>query len=179
MKCLRCQHENPPQSRFCFECGARFAPTCSGCGAELPAGVKFCNQCGQAAGGQLPANPRLVSPETYTPKHLAEKILTSKSALEPSLRTMFLVSRTRLAATGVTAEDSVRWAKDVGATDLGIDHNLVDAAVVAAARAAGVKVSVWTVNEEADLRRMRELGAEVVITDRPDLARRVYGRPPR
>ena len=23
MKCLRCQHENPPQSRFCFECGAR------------------------------------------------------------------------------------------------------------------------------------------------------------
>jgi len=34
MKCLRCQHENPPQSRFCFECGARLAPTCSSCGAE-------------------------------------------------------------------------------------------------------------------------------------------------
>jgi len=82
MKCLRCQHENPPQSRFCFECGARLAPTCSSCGAEIPAGVKFCNQCGQAAGGQVPATPRLVSPETYTPKHLAEKILTSKAALE-------------------------------------------------------------------------------------------------
>jgi len=25
MKCLRCQHGNPPQSRFCFECGARLA----------------------------------------------------------------------------------------------------------------------------------------------------------
>ena len=82
MKCLRCQHENPPRSRFCFECGARFAPICSSCGAELPAGVKFCNQCGQAAAGQAPANPRLVSPETYTRKHLAEKILTSKAALE-------------------------------------------------------------------------------------------------
>ena len=82
MKCLQCQHENPPQSRFCFECGARLAPTCSSCGAELPAGVKFCNQCGQAAAGQAPVNPRLVSPETYTPKHLAEKILTSKAALE-------------------------------------------------------------------------------------------------
>jgi class 3 adenylate cyclase len=82
MKCLRCQHENPPQSRFCFECGARLAPTCSSCGAELPAGVKFCNQCGQAATGHAPATPRLVSPETYTPKHLAEKILSSKSALE-------------------------------------------------------------------------------------------------
>jgi class 3 adenylate cyclase/tetratricopeptide (TPR) repeat protein len=82
MKCLRCQHENPPESRFCFECGARLAPTCSSCGAELPAGVKFCNQCGQAAAGQVLATPRLLSPETYTPKHLAEKILTSKAALE-------------------------------------------------------------------------------------------------
>src|ERR1700675_3209095 len=80
--CRSCQHENPPQSRFCFECGARCAVTCSGCGAELPVGVKFCNQCGQAAVGQVPANPRLVSPEAYTPKHLAEKILTSKAALE-------------------------------------------------------------------------------------------------
>src|SRR5213594_2630532 len=82
MKCLRCEHENPPESRFCFACGARLAQTCSSCGAELPAGVKFCNQCGQAAAGPAPAKPRLVSPETYTPKHLAEKILTSKAALE-------------------------------------------------------------------------------------------------
>ncbi len=82
MKCPRCQHENPPLSRFCFECGARFVPTCASCGAELPAGVNFCNQCGQRATAQTPANSRLVSPETYTPRHLAEKILTSKAALE-------------------------------------------------------------------------------------------------
>jgi len=82
MKCLRCQHENPPQSRFCFECGAGLAPTCSSCGAELPVGVKFCNQCGQAAAAHASAKPRLVSPETYTPKHLAERILMSKAALE-------------------------------------------------------------------------------------------------
>lgn len=97
-------------------------------------------------------------------------------ALEPALRTMFLVSQRRLAATGVTAEDSVRWAKDVGATDLGIDHRLVDGAVVAAARAAGLRLSVWTVNEESDLERVRVLGVDVVMTDRPDLARRLYGR---
>ena len=82
MKCPRCQHENPPQSRFCFECGVRLTPTCSGCGAELPAGVKFCNQCGQTTAGQAPAKPPLASPDAYTPKHLAEKILTSKAALE-------------------------------------------------------------------------------------------------
>jgi Double zinc ribbon len=82
MRCLRCQHENPAQSRFCFECGARLTPTCSRCGVEFLAGVKFCNQCGQAAEGQAPTTPRLVSPDTYTPRHLAERILTSKAALE-------------------------------------------------------------------------------------------------
>ncbi len=97
-------------------------------------------------------------------------------ALEPSLRTMFLVSQRRLTATGVTAEDSVRWARDAGATDLGIDHRVLDASVVAAARGAGVRLSAWTVNTEADLRRARELGVDVVITDHPDLARRLYGR---
>jgi glycerophosphoryl diester phosphodiesterase len=98
-------------------------------------------------------------------------------ALEPSLRTMFLVSQRRLTATGVTAEDSVRWAKAVGATDLGIDHRVADASVIAAARAAGLRLSVWTVNAETDLVRMRDLGPDVVMTDRPDLARRLFGRP--
>ena len=33
-------------------------------------------------GSRGPAEPRFASPQSYTPKHLAEKILTSKSALE-------------------------------------------------------------------------------------------------
>ena len=33
-------------------------------------------------GGEAPGQPRFASPQTYTPRHLAEKILTSKSALE-------------------------------------------------------------------------------------------------
>ncbi len=32
MKCPRCQHENPPQAKFCLECGARFAVACAQCG---------------------------------------------------------------------------------------------------------------------------------------------------
>jgi len=39
-----------------------------------------------------------------------------------------------------------------------MNHRLIDADVMAAARAAGVRVSAWTVNEEADLRRMVDLG---------------------
>src|SRR5215468_4486815 len=82
MKCLRCQHENPSQAKFCLDCGARLAHRCSQCGTDLPAVAKFCLECGQAVGGPSAGQDRFSSPESYTPKHLAEKILTSKSALE-------------------------------------------------------------------------------------------------
>jgi class 3 adenylate cyclase/ribosomal protein L40E len=82
MKCPRCQHENPPQAKFCLECGTALALKCATCGAELPAGAKFCPECGQSVSAQPAIATRFASPETYTPKHLAEKILTSKSALE-------------------------------------------------------------------------------------------------
>ena len=82
MKCPRCQHENPPQAKFCLECGTALALKCAVCGTELPAGAKFCLECGQSVGAQPAIATRFISPETYTPKHLAEKSLTSKSALE-------------------------------------------------------------------------------------------------
>ena len=82
MKCPRCQHENPPQAKFCLECGARVALTCPKCRSELPAGAKFCLECGAPVASQATAEQRFTSPESYTPKHLAEKILTSKAALE-------------------------------------------------------------------------------------------------
>src|SRR5262249_23208606 len=53
---------------------------CTRCATELPADASFCLECGQPVGA--PGDSRHVSPETYTPKHLAEKILSSKSALE-------------------------------------------------------------------------------------------------
>ena len=76
MHCPRCDHENPPDSRFCLECGASLALHCARCNTNLPVGAKFCNACGTPVGGDVRA------PETYTPKHLAEKILISRSALE-------------------------------------------------------------------------------------------------
>src|SRR6266571_9189546 len=97
-------------------------------------------------------------------------------ARTPSARTMLLVSRTRLGVEGISAVDAVRRAAGVGTTDVGIDHHLVDARVVAAARAARVRLSAWTVNAEADLLRVRTLGVDVVMTDRPDLALRLFGR---
>ena len=82
MKCPRCQHDNPPQSSFCLECGGRLILTCGSCGADLPSGSRFCNNCGTPVQPSAASRPRFASPDAYTPKHLAEKILTSKSALE-------------------------------------------------------------------------------------------------
>ncbi len=58
MNCPACQHANPDGARFCNDCGHRFA-------VAAP-----------------PAAGRQRSPSDYTPKHLADKILTSRSALE-------------------------------------------------------------------------------------------------
>ena len=81
MQCPRCQHENPSGVKFCGECGARLELLCPSCRAANPTANKFCNDCG-APLAQMATGVKVVSPESYTPKHLAEKILTSKSALE-------------------------------------------------------------------------------------------------
>ena len=81
MPCPRCQHENPSGQKFCGECGARLAALCSACGASNSPDQKFCGACGTSLARA--GSPRqLGTPDSYTPKHLAEKILTSKSALE-------------------------------------------------------------------------------------------------
>ncbi len=82
MQCPRCQHENPLQAKFCLECGTRLAVKCMQCGTELPAGAKFCLECAHPVAGPPSVELRFASPESYTPRHLAERILTSKSALE-------------------------------------------------------------------------------------------------
>src|SRR6266705_2546000 len=96
MICAACRHENPERAKFCLECGARLAPSCPQCGTELPPGAKFCLECGhrvvtsQAAPAPAPGAAPDSPPETrrasYTPKHLAEKILKSRSALEGERR---------------------------------------------------------------------------------------------
>jgi class 3 adenylate cyclase/tetratricopeptide (TPR) repeat protein len=84
MKCPRCQHENEAGAKFCEECAAPLARTCGSCGRQLSPAAKFCPECARPT-GLAPAtltSERFSSPESYTPKHLAEKILISKAALE-------------------------------------------------------------------------------------------------
>src|SRR5688572_13542520 len=81
MRCPRCQQENPPQAKFCSQCGARLALTCSNCVTELPPEARYCFHCGQPV-SEGPVSSRFSFPESYTPRHLVEKILSSRSALE-------------------------------------------------------------------------------------------------
>lgn len=82
MPCPQCRHENPAGARFCLECGAPLALRCGSCGTDLPAGAKVCSQCGAAVAAPGVRRERFTSPDAYTPKHLAERILISKGALE-------------------------------------------------------------------------------------------------
>jgi glycerophosphoryl diester phosphodiesterase len=65
------------------------------------------------------------------------------------------------------------WARRlVGASELHVEAKMVDAQRVAAAHAAGREIVAWTVNDPAELLRLRDLGVDGVMTDLPDVARR-------
>src|SRR3970282_2197892 len=56
---------------------------CVNCGAQLSATAKFCSECAHPADPAAPSTAqRFGAPESYTPKHLAERIINSKTALE-------------------------------------------------------------------------------------------------
>jgi class 3 adenylate cyclase/tetratricopeptide (TPR) repeat protein len=79
MKCPKCQTENLADSAFCEECSASLEVTCPSCGSGNRPTAKFCRKCRAslaASPAEAPARPSI------TPKHLADKILNSRAALE-------------------------------------------------------------------------------------------------
>ena len=86
MTCSQCQHETPVGAVFCDECGIRLGAACAACGEPNRLEAKFCRKCGQSLvhieRDSQSGVARFTSPASYTPTHLAEKILTSRAALE-------------------------------------------------------------------------------------------------
>ena len=80
MQCASCGAENTDDRRFCGECGASLFVLCPECGFQNQPGIRFCGGCGIGLPGK--EERAVPAPVTYTPKHLADKILTSQSALE-------------------------------------------------------------------------------------------------
>ena len=83
MKCPACKNELPGGSKFCNLCGRKLEPTCPGCGQSIPADTRFCVGCGYdlTDPARVP-HPDYNSLHSYTPKHLTDKVLTSRSAIE-------------------------------------------------------------------------------------------------
>ena len=93
MQCPQCQFENLSDALFCEDCGAQLEHICSQCQATNRATSKFCRKCGTSLTSSTPALTSPQSqpqpdpeperePSSYTPQHLADKIRTSRSALE-------------------------------------------------------------------------------------------------
>ena len=86
MKCPRCLQDNLATPKFCEHCGFPLDRACAVCGGQLSALAKFCPHCGCALEGfPRSADDRFASPGSYTPRHLAEKIFTSRAALEAAI----------------------------------------------------------------------------------------------
>src|SRR5262249_33871417 len=76
------QHENT-SGKFCGECGAGLELRCATCGEPNPPSNKFCQECGERLTvAPAPAMPAAPSPQAYTPRHLAQRIIASRGALE-------------------------------------------------------------------------------------------------
>jgi class 3 adenylate cyclase/tetratricopeptide (TPR) repeat protein len=98
MRCPSCGFDNPEGMNFCGRCGTKLTPRCPQCGFENPPGFAFCGKCGAALGPLEPTSEQApmakaqvyrhqeAKIQSYTPWHLAEKILTSRSALEGERR---------------------------------------------------------------------------------------------
>jgi class 3 adenylate cyclase len=82
VSCPQCKHDNPPGARFCNGCGWRLEAACPACGHANAPGSRFCNECGSPVAARPVAAAAIASPQSYTPRYLAEKILTSRHALE-------------------------------------------------------------------------------------------------
>ena len=83
MECPKCRFENRDGVAFCEECGAKLELICPECGGGIPLGRKFCGNCGHRL---VAAEKTTVidydRPQSYTPKHLIDKILTTRTAIE-------------------------------------------------------------------------------------------------
>src|SRR5205809_2204073 len=106
MHCPSCGSGNPEEARFCIECGVPLQNRCASCGLENLPRAKFCAACGTPLTVQppVPQTPdsrlqtldslrpqtldslRLQTPDSrpvsYTPPHLAQRILAEQAALE-------------------------------------------------------------------------------------------------
>jgi class 3 adenylate cyclase/tetratricopeptide (TPR) repeat protein len=83
MRCPECQFDNRAGARFCGKCRTKLSLICPQCSSENSPENAFCDQCGSDLKEPQESFPiDYEEPQSYTPKFLADKILTSRSSIE-------------------------------------------------------------------------------------------------
>jgi len=95
------------------------------------------------------------------------EVVETMARLEPGLPTTWLVGDMpwQPAARLETLADALR----ARASAIGLPLPRVDPAILRLAHESGLSVFAWTVNDPADMRYLARIGADGIITDRPDL----------
>lgn len=84
MNCPSCGQQNPEPNRFCGACGTGLPRVCTACHHSNPSDHRFCGVCGERLDASSPEASESPSPDprTYTPGHLAKRILAEQAAIE-------------------------------------------------------------------------------------------------
>jgi len=83
MKCPQCQSNNREGVNFCETCGASVTVICANCNSRIPIDKAYCGECGHKLHNAETASAiDFEKPYSYTPKFMADKILTTRSSLE-------------------------------------------------------------------------------------------------
>jgi double zinc ribbon protein len=144
MRCPACGFKNASGIKFCGECGASLKRKCSSCGFENASAIKFCGECGKPLAEAVKESPPR-EPRSYTPKHLAEKILTSRSALEGERKQVTILFADVRGSTELASElDPEEW------------HRIMDRFFQILAE--GVHRFEGTINQYTGEQRSRQMG---------------------
>ena len=83
MECPKCRFDNRDGAKFCKKCGEKLELKCPTCGTPYQQDNLFCDECGHDLRKPKETPPiDYAEPQSYTPKFLADKILTNRSAIE-------------------------------------------------------------------------------------------------
>ncbi len=93
MECSRCGAHNKDARRFCTSCGQPLPRARHRCGFLSDPGDEFCGGCGDhLVARDTPVALSAQVPRSYTPSHLIDRILTSRSALEGERKQVTVLS---------------------------------------------------------------------------------------
>ena len=143
MRCATCGLANPEGVKFCIGCGVPLQHRCPSCGVENLPQARFCGECGTSltrkpkrkrekkAGAKRKAasdsRPRTSGPRpiSYTPKHLAQRILAEQAARrEAVFQQSFAAEKGRDDALSRRFEEALKQAKQEPVTKPTRDFDL-------------------------------------------------------